>query len=119
MSSNKLIYDCDYTYYKNKQNKNKLEYLLSPDKYYNLNENTISRGIVAGNNIGVPSTNLVDIESELKGVNRIASKAAFRGLPDENVNTNSVLVQAGVNTGQNLTSINMFDYKNLLLPENK
>ena len=118
MSSNKLIYDCDYTYYKNKQNKNKLEYLLSPDKYYNLNENTINRGIVGGTNIGVPSKNLVDIESELKGVNRIASKSAFNGLPNEN-NYNSVLVQPGVNAGKNLKNINMFDYTNLLLPENK
>lgn len=118
MSSNKLIYDCDYTYYKNKENKNKLEYLLSPDKYYNLNENTVIRGIVGGNNIGVPYNNLVDIESELKGVNRIATKSAFKGLPDENVN-NNVLVPPGFNTGQNLKSINMFDYKNLLLPENK
>ena len=119
MSSNKLIYDCDYTYYKNQANKNKLEYLLSPDKYSNFSQKFVDRGIVGGTNVNINETNLVDIESELKNINRVASKSAYDGYPDTNYKeVKTILVNDGVSSGKNLESSSMFDFSNLLLPEN-
>ena len=125
MSSNKLLYDCDYTFYKNNENKNKLSYLLSPDKYYNINQSRINRGIISGNDVSINTGNLVDLESELKGVNRIASKAPNNKFPNNTLELDNYFIRHSefdldiIETKKNhLKSIDMFDYSNLLLKEN-
>jgi hypothetical protein len=51
-----------------------LNHLLDPSKYYNCNPCRINDGIVGGNSVSVYSGNLVDLESDLRGQTRYASK---------------------------------------------
>lgn len=73
MSSNRLIYDtCAY-----KQNLNQstspLSYTLSTDRYENCNKCRMELGLVGGTNVSHIKGNLVDLETELRGITRKAS----------------------------------------------
>ena len=126
MSSNKLIYDCDHTVLKNLENKNQMQYSLSPDKFYNVNQVRINRGIISGNDVSINKGNLVDLESELKGVNKIASKAPNNKYPHNTMQLNKYYIRHNdfdvdvINIAKkDLQTVDMFDYSNLLLQENK
>ena len=70
MSSNRLLYDnCEYST-KLFENKNVLEYILNPSKYYNCNRCSMQLGIVGGNSVSQIKGNLVDLETELRGTTR-------------------------------------------------
>ena len=70
MSSNRLLYDnCEYST-KLFENKNVLEYILNPSKYYNCNKCSMQLGIVGGNSVSQIRGNLVDLETELRGTTR-------------------------------------------------
>jgi hypothetical protein len=51
-----------------------LNYVLDPSKYYNCNPCRIESNIVAGNDVSIYKGNMVDLESELRGQTRKASK---------------------------------------------
>tara|TARA_A100001388_G_C28474925_1_gene359547 strand:+ start:82 stop:534 length:453 start_codon:yes stop_codon:yes gene_type:complete len=74
MSSNRLIYDsCAY---KTKVNESvgPLEYMLNPIRYENCNKCRMELGIIGGSNVSHIKGNLVDLETELKGITRKASQ---------------------------------------------
>ena len=50
-------------------------YTMIPQKYYNSNAARNALGLVAGNDVSIASGNLVDLESDLYGITRTASKA--------------------------------------------
>jgi hypothetical protein len=73
MSSNRLVYDKD-TYQKAVQEStDPLNYMLYTGKFVRNNQCMISRGVVGGNNVSVWAGNMVDLESNLMGVDRRAS----------------------------------------------
>jgi hypothetical protein len=50
-------------------------YTMIPQKYYNPNAGRNALGLVAGNDVSIPTGNLVDLESDLYGITRTTSKA--------------------------------------------
>ena len=76
MSFTNLRYDeCDYKHQLH-QSTTPLGFQLDPVKYENCSPCRMELGIVAGNNVSLPRGNLVDVESELRGISRIASRCA-------------------------------------------
>ena len=74
MSWNKLVYDtCAY---KNQlaQEVGEFAYTIDPIKFDHPQKRAISFGIVAGNDVSIIKGNLVDLESDLKGQTRLASR---------------------------------------------
>ena len=69
MSFNRLIYDdCSYAQ-ELSQTTSILSYQLDPNRYYNCNPCRNTLGLVGGNNVSIAKNgNLVDIESDLKGI---------------------------------------------------
>ena len=68
MSLNRLIYDtCEYKH-RVAESVGTLEYVLNPLQYENVNKCRIEFGVVGGNNVSQIKGNLVDLESDLKGV---------------------------------------------------
>jgi hypothetical protein len=49
-------------------------YLMDPNKFYHANPSYIEKGIVGGNTVSLFSQNLVDLESDLSGRTRAATK---------------------------------------------
>ena len=63
MSSNRLIYTCEYKCLRVTESVGTLEYVLNPLQYENVNKCRIEFGIVGGNNVSQVKGNLVDLES--------------------------------------------------------
>lgn len=73
MSSNRLIYDnCAYSQ-KLSQNTKQGNYMMFPDKYENPNQCRIMLGQVGGNEDSIFTGNMVDLESDLFGIDRPSS----------------------------------------------
>ena len=73
MSSNRLVYDkCAYKKAV-QESTDPLNYMLYTGKFERNNQCMISRGVVGGNNVSVWAGNMVDLESNLMGVDRRAS----------------------------------------------
>jgi hypothetical protein len=53
-----------------------LGYLMDPNKYYNNNPSFIEKGTVGGNTVSLYANNMVDLESDLTGRTRGATKCA-------------------------------------------
>jgi len=71
MSFSRLSYDC-CAYKKNiKQSEEPGFYQLYKGKYYNDNECRIQFGVIGGNEVSLKLSNLVDLESDLKGQTRV------------------------------------------------
>ena len=132
MSFNKLMYDTDTTKFKLLENNGSLGYLLLPDKYYNVNDCMINRGMASGNNVSKIDGNLVDLESDLFGVTRKASLSPNKkylsscALGDlNNCKADNILIEGNANTQERIINTNlnplaicqMFNYKPLVLPE--
>ena len=64
---------CSYNHYL-KESTSILNFTLDPNKYYSCKPCRISEGIIGGNNVSVFKGNLVDLESDLRGQTRMASK---------------------------------------------
>jgi hypothetical protein len=78
MSSNRLIYDaCSYET-KVKVSSGPYQYAIYNGKYENSSKCTLDKNIVGGNNVSLYSGNLVDLESDLRGQTRLASKCPSR-----------------------------------------
>jgi hypothetical protein len=65
--------DCTYNHYL-KESTSTLNFILDPNRYYSCHPCRIKEGIVGGNNVSVFKGNLVDLESDLRGQTRCASK---------------------------------------------
>jgi hypothetical protein len=57
-----------------KDNRQVMNYMLDPTKYYNPKPCRVPFGVVGGNDVSVSANNLVDIESELRNQTRIYSQ---------------------------------------------
>ena len=78
MSSNRLIYDqCEYDT-RVAESTGTLAYMLDSSAYENNKKCRIELGIVGGNNVSLTKGNLIDVESDLKGVTRKASLCPSR-----------------------------------------
>ena len=76
MSFNRLRYDdCNY---RNDSNENRsiLNYIIDPRKYDNPNKCRNEVGLVGGNEVSTVRGNIIDTESELRGITRNLSKCA-------------------------------------------
>ena len=74
MSFTKLSYD-DCSYKADlATNVSALSYTLDPVRYYRCNPCMMGVGVVGGNNVSIANGNLVDLESNLFGIDREASK---------------------------------------------
>lgn len=74
MSSNRLIYDsCTYQN-KMKTSTGPYDYAMMDSKYEHSAKCRIENGIVGGNQVSLYAGNLVDLESDLRGQTRLASK---------------------------------------------
>lgn len=73
MSSNRLSYDkCTYEQRLN-QSMSPGNYVMYPGKYENKHKCRIELGQVGGNGVSIYNGNMVDLESDLLGINRQAS----------------------------------------------
>ena len=74
MSFSNLTYD-NFEYGKRlNESRSKLDFLLDPIKYENCNKCRIEFGIVGGTDVSQVKGNLVDLENDLYGLSRSASK---------------------------------------------
>lgn len=91
MSFNRLIYDdCSYSQ-ELSQTTSILSYQLDPNRYYNCNACRNSFGLLGGNNVSIAASgNLVDIESDLKGIRPLSKCAQLKHInpcPNGDMNT--------------------------------
>ncbi len=117
MSFNRAIYDpCAY----NKrldESTSVLTYNLDPNKFYNCNQCRIQFGIVAGNDVSLTTSNLVDLESDLRNQTRMYSLCPEKQyLPgcaqcDSNVGLPNGSVCCKKEAKINLPECNMIQYK--------
>ena len=107
MSFNKLKYDnCSYKHELN-ESVGTLAYLLDPSRYENCNKCRMELGIIGGTNVSHIKGNLVDLETDLRGTTRLASKCPTKKYlnpcPDGDMNkcqpNNIVIKQNPANSG--------------------
>lgn len=78
MSWNRTKYDqCAYQK-ELSQSTSPINYTLDPNKFFNCNECRPDFGLVAGNNVSLAQTNMVDLESDLFGITRQNTKCPER-----------------------------------------
>lgn len=75
MSSNRLIYDTVTYKSKLRENINSSNYAFLTDKFKNTSKCRIEFGLTGGNGVSIYNGSLVDLESDLRGQTRKASKA--------------------------------------------
>lgn len=74
MSSNRLIYDtCAYETEMG-EGANQLTYTLDPTKFYQEKPCRMELGVVGGNNVSLVKGNLVDLETDLRGLTRFNTR---------------------------------------------
>ena len=74
MAFSRLSYDnCSYKS-ERLQSVGTLNWVLSTDRFINNNPTRIAFGILGGNDVSIVKGNMVDVESDLMGVGRTASK---------------------------------------------
>ena len=126
MSSNRLMYDtCNYEKYVSELN-NQNAYLLNESKFYNCNKCRMEQGIIGGTAVSHIKGNLVDLESDLKGITRQASlcnNKQFSSNCNQNMNqckpdnikfTNSSGCEREIDTSMvHLEPCNMINYKEI------
>ena len=107
MSSNRLIYDgCAYKQ-RLTESTNPLAYQLNILKFESCNKCRHELGIIGGSNVSEPLSQLVDLESDLRGQTRILSNCPEKKYPDKKLNDNR----------QKLPACQMIRYKPLPLPK--
>lgn len=111
MSFTRNIYDsCAYKTFLS-ENKSAGNYMLYPGKYYNNSQCRIKQGLVGGNNVSLSVTNLVDLESDLRGQTRKLSDCPpSKYNPKTNKYNNSKF--------EHLPTCNIIDYNKVVLPDN-
>lgn len=76
-------------------------YTVIPTKFYHPNASRNALGLVGGNEVSLPSGNLVDVESELRGITRDLSKA-----PAKKYQPSCLLGEENPESSHGLASIN-------------
>ena len=111
MSFTRNLYDnCAYKTFLS-GNKSTENYTLYPGKYYNDNQCRVQKGLVGGNNVSLSMTNLVDLESDLKGQShKLSDCPSCKYNPRKNKFNNSRF--------EHLPSCNIIDYNKVVLPDN-
>ena len=127
MSFTKLKYDMDATLLEYAQKMDTNYYIMSNDKYVNHTKCRPEKGIIGGTDVSHISGNLVDLESDLKGITRKASH--FPGNQflskcsiEEDINNcqpNNITIKGNSNTQErtidtsmvHLNVCNFIDYK--------
>ena len=74
MAFTRQIYDSCATKKRTEEGTGALSYLMDPNKFYNCNPCRIELGTVGGNNVSLYGGNMVDLESDLSGRTRVATK---------------------------------------------
>lgn len=74
MSFTRQIYDTCATKKSTEEATGVLSYLMDPNKFYNCNPCRVEQGTVGGNNVSLYEGNIVDLESDLSGRTRVATK---------------------------------------------
>ena len=131
MSFNRLSYDnCAYSHQLS-ESVGTLAYILDPLKYEHCNKCRIEKGIVGGTDVSHVSGNLVDLESDLRGITRQQSKCPTmkyqNPCPKSSINScqqGNIVVKGNpihkgfvINTTpKHLSPCQMFRYKPTLLP---
>jgi hypothetical protein len=87
------------------QSADSLEYLLDDNKFYNKNKCRVDFGIVAGNNVSLPKSNLVDLESHLRGQYHLNTRD-----PDKKYNPDEYINQHSIKNKTHLKSCKIVDY---------
>ena len=78
MSSNRLIYDtCAYETDMT-ETANQITYTLDPSKHYQETPTRMELGIVGGNNVSLVKGNLVDMETDLRGLTRYNTRCQLQ-----------------------------------------
>ncbi len=78
MSSNRLIYDtCAYETDMT-ETANQITYTLDPSKHYQETPTRMELGIVGGNNVSLVKGNLVDMETDLRGLTRYNTRCPIK-----------------------------------------
>lgn len=75
MSLNSLRYDPSTYREEVAQSTKPISYMLNPIKFENCHKCRNEFGLVAGNDVSLSTTNIVDLESDLSGRSRVLSKA--------------------------------------------
>ena len=78
MSSNRLMYDTCETQTRFNESVSPLQYILDPVKYDNCNKCRMELGVIGGSAVSHIKGNLVDLETDLRGTTRLASKCPTR-----------------------------------------
>lgn len=87
MSSNRLMYDkCNYSKDQS-ESVSQLSYILDPTKFFSNSPCRMELGIVGGNTVSNITGNIVDMETDLRGITRNNSRCA--------INKNSWIVKNG------------------------
>lgn len=131
MSFNRLKYDnCAYQH-ELSESVGTLSYVLDPMRFEHTNKCRFSLGLVGGNNVSLVSGNVVDLESDLRGITRLQSKCPtekyLNPCPRGNMNDcqpNQIVIKGTptkqervVDTSkQHLNSCQMIRYKSIPLP---
>lgn len=78
MSFNRSLYDpCAYNQ-RLGDSSNIMTYVLDPNKHYSCSPCRIPFGLLGGNTVSIQKCNLVDLESDLRGQDRLLSRCAER-----------------------------------------
>ena len=121
MSSNRLMYDqCAYSK-RLEESSGPFNYTMYPGKYSSTSQCRIELGIVGGNNVSKFSGNLVDLESDLRGQTRVASKCPIQKYTPgcDNARTDGDGTPCGLvdaSTLKNLPSCQMWSYPAVEFP---
>ena len=116
MSFNKLIYDDDTYSFLLKKNDDILDYVLNTDKHYREQPCRIERGVVGGNDVSNIVGNLVDLESDLRGITRLyslsptnkyTSSCAFTDL--NNCKPDNIVIKGSPKTKKRIIDTNLLD----------
>lgn len=76
MASTRTLYDNCTTPTQIKTNNSLLQYAMDPNKHYNCNQCSNEFGLVAGNDVSIVQNNMVDLESQFRGLNTHLGKCA-------------------------------------------
>ena len=131
MSSNRLMYDtCEYKTRLN-ESVQPLNYMLDPMRYENCNKCRMELGILGGTSASHIKGNLVDLETDLKGITRKASlcpsQKFFSNCAVNNIGNcrpNNIQINGSIpqtnrvidTTPIHLPSCNMIRYKPIPMP---
>lgn len=131
MSLNQLRYDTCAYQHDVTQSVGVLGWVMDSNRNENCNKCRIEFGVVGGTNVGHPTGPIVDLESDLRGITRLATKCPtlqyLNPCPNGDMNScqpKQIMIRSTPNTKgrvistqqQQLPSCQMFRYKSIPLP---